>query len=508
MHTHHSAGLSRDMNLFYETLLNSVKQAVIATDTEGIITYMNHAAELLYGWQSNDALGRSILAVTVPQTSQAQAQEILTQLRQGRDWLGEFLVQHKDGTIFLAEVQDTPMFDPQGKFIGVIGVSSDITERKRFEAEIEQHRHHLQQLVEKKTMALDGALAAAETVNRFVKTITDHVPAMIGYWTDELRCTFSNQGYIDWFGKTAEQMRGIHYREMLGDELFRFSEPYMRAALRGERQQFERTSIKADDSASHTSWIHYVPDYNGERVCGFFALASDITERKRMELEALRASRQLQALSNRLIEVQEEERRRISRELHAEIGQALTAVTLQLKTARQSQRTDAERIDQCIMITEDTLERVRDMSLNLRPPHLDDLGIEAALRWLLQRQAQAAGWQAEIVIDPLPGRVATEIETECFRIAQEALTNAARHADAKHVRVALRIAGKNLELTVRDDGIGFEPEQKHPRPVGRSGLGLISMKERAQIIGGKLSIKRRDEGGTEIVATVPLRCGD
>ena len=213
----------------------------------------------------------------------------------------------------------------------------------------------------------------------------------------------------------------------------------------------------------------------------------------------------MQALSNRLIEVQEQERRHISRELHAEIGQALTAITLQLKTARQSERTDVELIDQCIQITQITLEQVRDLSLKLRPPHLDDLGIEETLKWLLHRQAQASRWQTEIVVDSLPGRLVTEIETECFRIAQEALTNAARHAHAKNVRVSLRIAGGELELAVRDDGIGFDPEPVRRRAAERYSLGLVSMKERAALVGGKLAIRRRDEGGMEILATFPLR---
>jgi signal transduction histidine kinase len=162
-------------------------------------------------------------------------------------------------------------------------------------------------------------------------------------------------------------------------------------------------------------------------------------------------------------------------------------------------------LEDCIEIADYTLKQVRDMSLDLRPPLLDDLGLEAALEWTLQRREQAAGWQTTIAADPLPRRLAPEIETACFRIAQEALTNVARHAQAKGVDVSLRIVGSELVLAVRDDGRGFDPEAVRLRPAQRASLGLVSMKERAALVGGRLEISTSDGGGTEVRATFPLR---
>lgn len=232
---------------------------------------------------------------------------------------------------------------------------------------------------------------------------------------------------------------------------------------------------------------------------------NEVTKRKRAELEAARTGTQLQALSKRLIEVQEEERRHISRELHAEIGQALTTLTLQLKTLRQSERTDPALIDQCVRITQIALEQVRDLSLDLRPPHLDDLGIEETLKWLLQRQTQATGWQTAIAVEALPARLAAPIETTCFRIAQEALTNAARHAQARNVEVDLRIVDGDLELLIRDDGSGFDPQSASLRQAERPSLGLVSMRERATLVGGEFAIASCAAGGTEIRFKVPPR---
>jgi signal transduction histidine kinase len=245
-------------------------------------------------------------------------------------------------------------------------------------------------------------------------------------------------------------------------------------------------------------------------LAGNIAFALDRFEqearRRLAETAILEARQQLQALSTRLIEVQEDERREIARELHDEIGQALSLVKIKLQQAARLHGHDMEALlEDCIEIADYTLKQVRDMSLDLRPPLLDDLGLVAALEWTLQRREQAAGWQTTIVADPLPKRLAPEIETACFRIAQEALTNVTRHAQAKVVEMRLRIVGGELELAVRDDGRGFDPEAVRLRPAQRASLGLVSMKERAALVGGWLEISTSDGGGTEVRAVFPLR---
>jgi two-component system sensor histidine kinase UhpB len=161
--------------------------------------------------------------------------------------------------------------------------------------------------------------------------------------------------------------------------------------------------------------------------------------------------------------------------------------------------------EECVEIASQTLEQGRTMSLNLRPPVLDDLGLPAALKWALERQEGATGWEIEFASDPLLAWLAMETETACFRVAQEALTNAARHAHAKKIAVHLRITGEHLELAVRDDGCGFDQETVRHRPADRSSLGLISMKERAALAGGSLNIQSTSGKGTTVLAKFPLR---
>jgi diguanylate cyclase (GGDEF)-like protein/PAS domain S-box-containing protein len=153
------------------------------------------------------------------------------------------------------------------------------------------YQRRLRQFIRQETEAAD-ALAASE---RFMKTVADNIPGMVGYWTSDLRCAFANSAYLEWFGKTAEQMRGIRVQDLMGEELFRKNEPYIRAALRGERQSFERTLTKADGSTGYT-WAHYVPDVEGDRVKGFFVMVSDISQLKRVEMDLLASEAKLKAI--------------------------------------------------------------------------------------------------------------------------------------------------------------------------------------------------------------------
>ena len=226
-------------------------------------------------------------------------------------------------------------------------------------------------------------------------------------------------------------------------------------------------------------------------------------ERKQAE-EALRqANEQLHVLSRRLFQIQEDERRHLARELHDQLGQALTAAKIDLQAAQRLEERAAivQRLDDSIAILERLLQQVRQLSLELHPPLLDDLGLVPALRWYLDQQAQRAGLRVEFFADPALERVDAAIETACFRVAQEALTNVVRHARAQTVSVELDRTPEVLHLVVRDDGIGFDVVTAQQ---GAS-LGLLGMRERVALLGGELDCKSAPGRGTEVHAFFPVR---
>jgi signal transduction histidine kinase len=233
----------------------------------------------------------------------------------------------------------------------------------------------------------------------------------------------------------------------------------------------------------------------------------DITKRKRAEGRLKESRQRLQVLSRRLVEAQETERRRLARELHDEIGQGLTVAELNLQALLQMPGIDAlaPRLQESLYVVEHVLEQVHDLSLNLRPSMLDDLGLEPALRWYSERQAALAGLQAEVRLDPLEQRLDPMIETECFRVAQEALTNVVKHAKARAVTVELTTNDEQLHLSVRDDGVGFDVAALREKAVRGASLGLLSMEERATLAGGGLNYHSTPGQGTEVHAWFPLK---
>jgi PAS domain S-box-containing protein len=232
----------------------------------------------------------------------------------------------------------------------------------------------------------------------------------------------------------------------------------------------------------------------------------DMTRRKEAEEQLGKCYQRLQVLSRRLVDAQETERRHIARELHDEIGQTLTIAQLNLQAASRSPESTPVRshLQASIDAVEQVLVQVHDISLNLRPSMLDDLGLEPALRWYTNRQAALAGWQTEFRSDSPDHRLDPMIETECFRIAQEALTNVSRHARAQRVTVTLSIKDGQVHLYVRDDGIGFDVSATRQKAVLGSSLGLLSMEERALLAGGGLEHNSAIGKGTEVHAWFPL----
>jgi len=270
--------------------------------------------------------------------------------------------------------------------------------------------------------------------------------------------------------------------------------------------------LAAGDSAARTG-LPGGRDELRQLVLSFDQMAEALQQREAARKRAegrLKESRQrLQLLARRLVGVQETERRRLARELHDEIGQSLTVAELNLQAMLQTPGAEplAQRLKESLDVVGRVQEQVHDLSLNLRPSMLDDLGLEAALRWYTDRQAALAGLKAEVRADPLEQRLDPVIETECFRVAQEALTNVVKYAKAHTVTVELSKNNEEeqIHLSVRDDGVGFDVASVRAQAVRGASLGLLSMEERATMAGGGVEYDSTPGRGTEVHAWFPLK---
>jgi len=232
-------------------------------------------------------------------------------------------------------------------------------------------------------------------------------------------------------------------------------------------------------------------------------LEREIAERRRVADELQEHQELQRLLIRRLLEVQEEERRHLSRELHDEFGQLLATITVQLHAAK-SLASDAARprIEESMALLQRAGQQVRSLALELRPAMLDTAGLDATLRWLAEEYHRRTGIAIQVIGHS--NEVSGDLAIACFRIAQEALTNVARHARARHVWIELSRSENVLVLTVRDDGVGFEVARTLEQAGHRRTLGLSGMKERVQIFGGRFEIDSESGRGTRIRVSFPL----
>ena len=268
----HEQELTAQRNLA-ESLIETANVMVIGLDAGGVIRIFNASAERISGFQKKEVLGHSIFLVLSPRaTPETHGPEGFSALRIGIPLRHHFLgsIQTRSGQTRLISWQNSRV-SAESDYIIAFGI--DVTER--IEAE-------------------QKGLAS----QRFIQAITDNMPGMVGYWDQDLRCRFANRSYLEWFGKSPEAILGRTMLELMGKSLFAKNEPYIRAALRGEKQSFERTLVKPSGEVGYT-WAHYIPDQDAAgTVAGFFVLVTDVTPLKQAE-NRLRSVSQRLSLATR-----------------------------------------------------------------------------------------------------------------------------------------------------------------------------------------------------------------
>ncbi len=271
-----------------------------------------------------------------------------------------------------------------------------------------------------------------------------------------------------------------------------------------EREAFDEDSGRWVSSAAYPI-AGRTPD--GKTV--FFHMIFDITDRKQAENQLKTSRRQLRRLSARLESAREEERKDIAREIHDELGQRLTTLKIALswlaRRLPEEPKSLGEKTRAMYELVDTTIQTVQRISEKLRPPILDDLGAAAAVAWQVEEFGKLTGIKCEFSADPRYAelRLPAEIEITTFRIVQEALTNVARHAEAKNVSIVLGRRDSSLVVVIEDDGKGFDVDSIEPSSGGQR-LGIFGMHERTALIGGKLMIESERGAGTSVFLEVPL----
>jgi len=454
-----------------QALFENALDAILLFDDQGRYVDANPAATDLLGYDRAELLTMTVMQVSPP-GYRAQASEALRALAEHGKYSAEYRVLRKDGTVRDAEFRSVANILP-GLHLAIV---RDVTDRKRAEEELRHSQRRLE---------------VAEAV------------AHVGCWEWDLASndlTWSGELYR-LFGVTPGEFRPSYessLERVHPEDRGSINDLCQKAAREGRDFAFEGRIVRPN---GEVRFVHArgnaVREVDGS-VTRMIGIAQDITDRKRDEQVR-------RALLKRLISIHEEERARISRELHDGTGHALAALLVGLRRAEDARslkelQLAVARQRELVVQALDELGR---LARGLRPTVLDDLGLRAALERHTSDQAWLFGFQVTLDATRLGRRrLPRAVETALYRVAQEALANAARHAYARRVRIMIERDREGVRLTVTDDGCGFE--------VGRAleatgHLGLHGIRERAALVGGRAEICSRPGEGTTVTVVAPLQ---
>jgi PAS domain S-box-containing protein len=390
----------------------------------------------------------------------------------------EFRIIRPDGRLCWLLNHGRVTYDAEGAPLLLSGTVQDITEQK-----------------------IMGEMLK-ESEERF-RSIVENSPNMIMIHADG-KYVYLNPAAVRSFGIADQQ-------EYIGKPIIEAVHPDFRGCVRERINTIYRDNqpaLKSEqkllrkDGSSFWAEITGIPTvYNGHKSVQVIAI--DITARKQYEAD-------LRGYSHRLIELDENLRKHLAAELHDEIGRDLTAIGMNLAVIGTSVADTepvkvGEKIRDTVKLTENISRTVRGIMAGLRPPVLDDFGLLAALRWHSRSFSERTGVVIDVLADDSFPRLAAEKETALFRIAQEALMNAAKHADVHSVTIMLKVCDETIRLAIADQGKGFMAGIAGDSPREGSGWGLKIMRERAEAIGGHFQVESAAGGGTAVTVTVPVK---
>lgn len=316
---------------------------------------------------------------------------------------------------------------------------------------------------------------------------------------------FTNQVGFDTFGYDQQDIdAGINFYQLfIPEEREKLNRNIQRIYNGSEVEGHEYTALRKNGT-TFQALIYSSPIVYNEKPVGLRGVVIDITDRKQVEQDLKDSRDQFRNLSAHLQSVREEERSYIAREIHDELGQALTALKMDLiwmnKRLTPGQIEIAEKIDSMFNLMDKTIQTIRRISTDLRPGLLDDLGLTAALEWYCEDFQNRTGIKCNLRIKPAEMEIDQERSIAIFRIFQETLTNVARHAQANEVKADLRIKNHDFVMKIIDNGIGISDAQVNDP----QNLGLVGLRERVYPWNGRIEIKGRPNKGTTVLVWIPL----
>jgi len=463
-----------ELNKFFRATEQSPDNVFI-TNRSGVIEYVNAAFVELTGYEKEEAIGNTPRILRSGIHDKKFYDNLWATINHGGTFRSVFTNRKQNGAMYLEDKTISPLRDQQGNITHFVSTGRDITEQVHSEKVIIASEKKYRNLVDTTTIGVFQAAPDGQLV-----------------YVNEGFARMSGVGSLHELSSPALQKVCKNPRD--------FTRLVETLKVKGKAEEFEAEFLTRDGSVRTVMMSATLNDGLISGVC------IDITGRKNVEIDLHATEGRLRLLSHRLLEIQENERRQLARELHDEIGQILTATKIDLDVIRRTKLPDElnQRLNDDISMLDTCLREVRNLSLELRPSILDDLGLVAALRWQLERFQQRVGFAGNLYTDGISERLDPAIETTCFRIAQEALTNIAKHAKAHHVEIEMKRRPSELTLTIHDDGDGFDIERATADAMENRSFGILGMQERASLFGGSFEFKSAIAKGTTVSVRLPI----
>jgi PAS domain S-box-containing protein len=336
--------------------------------------------------------------------------------------------------------------------------------------------------------------------SRYRGIVEDQVELICRY-TPEGELTFVNQAYADFFGCSAEELIGFNLFNLMPEEERDWvRQKYLDLTPDDSETRYRHQVYAADGSLRWVEWTDRAIYDSQEKLVEYQSVGYDIHDQVLLEQALKKREEEYQELVGYLQQSREEERSLLASEIHDSLGQSLTVMRFDLDWAlKQVSENDPEvreRLESTMETVNQTISQVRKIGVGLRPDLLDNLGLIAALDWLLDNFGERSDLAFRLEVSGREERLDPELEVDIFRLAQEAVTNVARHAEAEQVELRLHIGEHAVRLEVADDGKGISP----PSAVGPESFGLVSMRERTRRWDGDFSVRKNEQGGTTLNA--------
>ena len=487
--------------LRYQQLYDFSPDGYIVTDSHGVILEANRMAEQLFGSSREFFVGKPLLAF-VPVDARRPLRLLLNRLPTGDAQSNEMApiqsiesaLVRRDGCEFDALLRAMPARDPRGAEIDIRWTLRDISEEKK------SHKALTKEVAERRRAETSLREAASRYGHLF-----EHATDLVYELSHDGRFAFCNDAAV-------RQILGYTARELVGRSLSDLVEPRHRRFVRARLERllrepdssiyFEFPMVAKDGSLV---WLgqHATAVERASAGIGVQAVCRDITAQIDKVRQLERSGMQLRDLSGYLQTQIEAERARIAREIHDELGAALTVTRMELSLLteldRIAKKDYIEHVTKAISRLDAAINETRRICSDLRPSLLDNLGLCAAIEWLAQDIQERAGVHCDVTLQGLPEEPASERATALFRIVQEALTNAIRHASPSRIRIRQRHRADEVFIEVSDNGRGIRPEEE----AGPKSFGIFGMVERARVFDGSVRI-RGGVHGTRVVVRMPL----